>query len=274
MDDFLVLALVGGIGVAAFMGPLGVFVVWRRMAYFGDALAHSALLGVALGFLVGIDPSLGMIAICMTMGVSLVLLRRRRQLAEDTLLGILAHSSLALGLIAVSFLQTLRLDLMSYLFGDILAVSTSDIIWIYLGGGIALAVLCLLWRSLVAITVHEELARVEGVRVLETQLLFVLLIAAVIGLAMKVVGILLVTSLLIIPAATARRFAATPEQMAVIASLIGCLAMVLGLGGSLLWNLPSGPAVVAAAAALFVVSMVYPERHRRPGRAGASGTPN
>lgn len=256
MDSFILRAFVAGVGIAACMGPLGAFVVWRRMAYFGDTLAHSALLGVALGFLLGINVSLGIVATCVLLAILLVILRQQRGLADDTLLGILSHSALSLGLVAIAFMETLRVDLVSYLFGDILAVGTTDIYMIYVGGIAAVGLMAVLWRPLLSITVHEDLARVEGVPVLRTQIAFMLLIAVVIALAMKVVGILLVTSLLIIPAAAARQFAHTPLQMGLLASLIGCLAVGLGLQGSLIWDLPSGPAIVVAAAALFCVSLV------------------
>ncbi|MFQ5985086.1 MAG: metal ABC transporter permease [Alphaproteobacteria bacterium] len=258
MDDFLVRALLGGAGVALAAGPLGTFIVWRRMAYFGDCLAHAALLGVALGLVLGVDLTLGVVAVCAAVAGLLVLLEGQRRLARDTLLGIFAHGSLALGLIALAFLEGLRVDLFAYLFGDILAITLSDLAWIY-GGGIAvLAVLALVWRPLLAITIHEELARVEGVPVAAVSLVFTLLIAVVIAVAMKIVGVLLITALLIIPAAAARRLARTPEQMAALAALAGALAVGLGLAGSLTWDLPSGPAVVVAAALIFAVVLALP----------------
>ncbi|MEX2453961.1 MAG: iron chelate uptake ABC transporter family permease subunit [Rhodospirillaceae bacterium] len=262
MADFILYALVAGVGVATVMGATGVFVVWRRMAYFGDTLAHSALLGVALGFLLGIDVNVSTVVVCLALAIGMVFLRSQRHLAEDTLLGILAHSSLALGLVSISLMASLRVDLMTYLFGDILAVSAYDIGWIYGGGTIALAALAWLWRDLVAITVHEDLARTEGVKVLRTQIAFMTLFALVIAMAMKIVGILLVTALLIIPAAAARRFARTPEQMAVFAAVAGSAAVALGLQGSLLWDLPSGPAIVVAAALIYIASISVPGRLR------------
>jgi zinc transport system permease protein len=260
MDEFIILAFAAGVGVAVVMGPLGVFVVWRRMAYFGDTLAHSGLLGVALGLALGINVTAGIVAVCGALAVLLVLLRRSGRLADDTLLGILSHGSLSLGLIAVALMETVRIDLVSYLFGDVLAVSPGEIVSIYVGGAVALGALILLWRPLVAISVHEELARVEGVNVVRVQLAFMLLIALVIALAMKVVGILLVTSLLIVPAAAARRLARTPEAMAVLAAAAGAAAVALGLAGSLAWDLPSGPAIVIAAVALFALGAVRRER--------------
>ena len=173
-------------------------------------------------------------------------------------MGILAHSSLALGLAAISLLSALRVDLLSYLFGDILAVTPEDIAWVYGGGIITLGVLAWLWKDLISITVHEDLARTDGVNIFRTQLVFMTLFALVIAMAMKIIGILLVTSLLIIPAATARRFARTPEQMAVFAAIAGSVAVAIGLQGSLLWDLPTGPAIVIAAALLYAASLAFP----------------
>ncbi len=260
LDDFLFRALLGGLGVALAAGPLGAFVVWRRMAYFGDTLAHSGLLGVALGVLAGIGEGPGVLVVCLVLALVLVALQRRKQLATDTLLGILAHSALSLGLVALAFVLGARIDLASYLFGDILAVSRTDLGWIWGGGALALALLAALWRPLLAATVHEELARVEGVPVLAVRLAFMLLIALVIAVAMKVVGILLITSLLIIPAACARRFARTPEVMAAAASLIGCLAVAGGLALSLSEDTPAGPSIVVSAAALFLLGQLLPAR--------------
>lgn len=260
MDDFLIRALAAGCGIAVLAGPLGSFVVWRRMAYFGDTLSHSALLGVTLGFLLGVNPMIGVMVVCVALALALVGLQRRRTLAADTVLGILSHGSLSLGLVALAFLETLRVDLMAYLFGDILSVTANDLVWIYSGGAVALTGLALLWRRLLAVTVDEDLARVEGMPVDALRLAFMLLIALVIAIAMKIVGILLITSLLIIPAAAARRFTRTPERMAALASVFGVVAVVAGLLASLTWDLPGGPSVVVAAASLFLVGSLVPMR--------------
>ncbi|MES9856144.1 MAG: zinc ABC transporter permease subunit ZnuB [Sedimenticola sp.] len=254
MDDFMLHALAAGLGVALVAGPLGVFVVWRRMAYFGDTLAHSALLGVALGFLLGINLNLAVVVVAVTIALLLLSLQNNRQLASDTLLGILAHSALSLGLVVMAFQENVRVDLMGYLFGDILAVTTTDLLWVWGGGAMALMLLMLIWRPLLALTVDEELARVEGVAVTRTRLVFMLMIALVIAVSMKIVGVLLITSMMIIPAATARRFSSTPEQMAIAAAATGAVAVLLGLAGSWYWDTPAGPSVVVAAALLFTLS--------------------
>jgi zinc transport system permease protein len=260
MDDFLIRAALAGIGVAIVAGPLGAFIVWRRMAFFGETLAHSALLGVALGLVLGTDLNLTIVAVCAVLAVLLVLLQRQHYLAGDTLLGILAHSALSLGLVTVALVGTLRIDLMALLFGDVLAVATTDINWIWGGGALALAILVAIWRPLLALTVHEDLARVEGVPVTAVQLGFMLLIALVIAVALKIVGVLLITSLLIIPAAAARRFATTPEGMAALASLFGVVAVVGGLWGSWTWDTPTGPSIVLAAMAVFLAGLALPRR--------------
>lgn len=262
MPDFLLNALLAGLALALVAGPLGSFVVWRRMAYFGDTLSHAALLGVALGFLLDLSPTLAVTAGCLLLAVLLVTLQQRQPLASDTLLGILAPTTLSLGLVVLSFIDEVRIDLMGYLFGDLLAVSTTDLAWILGGSALVLALLLPLWRRLLAITVHEELARVEGLPVAGLRLALMLLIAVVIAVAMKIVGVLLITSLLIIPAAAAQRHARTPEQMAIGASLLGMLAVCGGLALSWYQDTPAGPSIVVSAAALFLLGFALPRRAR------------
>ncbi len=264
MDDFVLRALAAGLGVSVLTGPLGCFVIWRRMAYFGDALSHAALLGVALGIFLGIGPNIGVALVSGLVAVLLVLLQQRQGLASDTLLGILAHSALSLGLVFLAFLQSVRVDLLSFLFGDILAVTRGDLYWIYGGGALVLAVLMISWRSLLAVTVHADLAYVEGRPVLLLRLVFVLLVAWVVAAALKIVGILLVTSLLIIPAASARQLARSPEQMAMLAVVFGWLAVLAGIWGSLTWDTPTGPSIVLAAALVFALIGLLPPRLRTP----------
>lgn len=262
MPDFLLNALLAGLALALVAGPLGSFVVWRRMAYFGDTLSHAALLGLALGLLLDVSPTLAVTFGCLLLAVLLVSLQQRLILASDTLLGILAPTTLALGLVVLSFMSEVRIDLMGYLFGDLLAISTTDLLWIIGGSTLVMLALILLWRPLLAMTVHEELARVEGLPVDALRMALMLLIAIVIAVAMKIVGVLLITSLLIIPAAAAQRHARTPEQMAVSASLIGLLAVCGGLALSWFKDTPAGPSIVVCAAAGFALSLVLPRSTR------------
>ena len=255
VEGFLLHAILAGCGIAMLAGPLGCVVVWRRMAYFGDTLSHAALMGVALGILAGIDATVGVVATGVAVALLLLALQGQKRLAADTLLGILSHAALSVGLIAISFLDTVRVDLMSYLFGDILAVSDRDLAWIYGGGVVILAALAAIWRPLIALTVHEDTAIAEGVASMRTRLTFMVLIAFTVALAMKLVGVLLITALLIIPAAAARGFARSPEAMAVGAVVAGLIAVGAGLAASVTWDTPSGPSIVAAAAALFALTL-------------------
>ncbi|MFB9911468.1 zinc ABC transporter permease subunit ZnuB [Rhizobium paknamense] len=256
MDDFFLRALLAGTGLALTVGPLGCFVIWRRMAYFGDTMAHSSLLGVALALMFSLNLTLSVFVVAAAVSLLLLVLQKRGGLSADSLLGILSHSTLAIGLVLVAFMSWVRIDLMSYLFGDILAVEPVDIATVWLGGAFVLAVLALIWRPLLASTVSEDVAEAEGLNPARARLVFMLLMALVIAIAMKIVGILLITALLIIPAATARRFAATPERMAILASLIGAVAVIGGLYGSLSYDTPSGPSIVVAALVLFVISLL------------------
>lgn len=269
LEAFLWHGLVAGLGVALVAGPLGCFVVWRRMAYFGDALAHSALLGVALGFLLGVDLTIGVVASSVALALFIVLMQSQRRLASDTLLGILAHAMLAFGVLVISFMDRVRVDLLGYLFGDLLAVTRLDLYWVFGGGALALAALAFLWRPLLASSVHEELARAEGVPVMAVRLAFMVLFAVVIAISMKIVGVLLIISLLIIPAAAVRPFARTPEAMAGLAIVAGAVSVLAGFHGSLEWDAPAGPAIVAAATILFVICQAAAALRRGLARASA-----
>ncbi len=255
-DDFFTRALIAGIGVALVAGPLGCFIVWRRMAYFGDTLAHAALLGVAIAFLFDVNIPLAVFAVSALISLALLVLQRRAALSSDAILGLLSHSTLAVGLVCLAFMTWVRVDLMGFLFGDILAVSTGDIVLIYAGGAVVLGLLIAIWRPLFAATVNRELAEAEGLEPDRANLIFMLLMAAVIAIAMKIVGVLLITALLIIPVAAARRLSSGPEQMAVVAAAIGVASVIAGLYGSLEWDTPSGPSIVVAAMVFFLIGLL------------------
>ena len=256
LDDFFSRALIAGAGVALVAGPLGCFIVWRRLAYFGDTLSHAALLGVALALLFEVNTTLAVFAVSVCVSLALLLLQKRATLSADALLGLLAHSALAVGLVALAFMTWVRVDLMGFLFGDILAVTPMDIAVIWGGGACVLIILVTIWQSLFAATVNIELAQAEGMKPERANIIFMLLMAAVIAISMKIVGVLLITALLIIPAAAARRLATGPEQMALFSALIGVVAVFGGLFGSLEWDTPAGPSIVVGALVLFVVSIL------------------
>jgi zinc transport system permease protein len=238
--NFVLYALVAGISLALVAGPLGSFIVWRRMSYFGDTLAHSALLGIALGLLTDSNPQLSIIVSCLVFAFLLTLLDRRPSISTDTLLGILAHSSLALGIVVLALADSVRVDLEAYLFGALLTIGNADLIWVLVVVSLVAIVLSVFWN------------------VNRLNLILVLLIALTIAVSMKIVGVLLITSLLIIPPAAARSMASTPEQMAIRASIIGCVSVVLGLISAFYFDVPVGPSIVVVATLIFLAFYFYP----------------
>ncbi|QFU08147.1 High-affinity zinc uptake system membrane protein ZnuB [Rhodobacteraceae bacterium THAF1] len=256
LDDFMTRATLAGIGVAIASAPLGSFVVWRRMAYFGDATAHAAILGIALSLALQISIFAGAVAVALAMALAVTFLSGRGY-AMDTLLGVLAHSALAFGLVAVSFLQGVRIDLMAYLFGDILAVSRVDLAVI--GGGALVVVGLIAWRwsALLTATLSDELAHASGIDPKREQLILTVALAITVAVAIKVVGVILIAAMLIIPAAAARPLARTPEQMAIAAAVIGGMAAVLGLRSAYIFDTPAGPSIVCVAAIAFVCTSAW-----------------
>ena len=255
-DDFFIRALIAGIGVAIVAGPLGCFVIWRRLSYFGDTLSHSALLGVTLAYSFSINISLSVFIISGIVALLLLNLQKRTKLAGDSLLGLLAHSSLAIGLVLIGFLSSIRFDLMGLLFGDILAVTIEDIIIIWLGGLIILGVLFYIWKSLFAATVNYDLAAAEGMKPDVSNFIFTILLAGVIALSIKMVGALLITGLLLIPAAMSRSLSNNPPQMIILSILGGIFSVIIGLFSSLEFNTASGPSIIVAALLLFIISLI------------------
>ena len=255
-DSFLVRAALAGLGVALAAAPLGCFVVWRRMAYFGDATAHAAILGVALALALNISVMLGVLTVVL-LAAALVSTLSNRGFAMDTLLGVMAHSALALGLVAVSFLSGVRVDLMAYLFGDILAVGKIDLAVIWTGAIFVLALVGWRWSALLTSTLNTDLAHASGIDPKREQLILTVALAIVIAVAIKVVGVLLIASLLVIPAAAARPFSSTPERMAILAMAFGAFAALGGLYLAFQFDTPTGPTIVCLAATCFAVASLF-----------------
>lgn len=250
LEPFLLRALLAGLGLGIIAAPLGCLVVWRRMSYFGSTVAHAGLLGVALGLLLDLDLTLGVILVSLAIGGLLVVMQRQRMLPIDSLLGILSHAALAAGLVAAAKLSGQRLDLMGYLFGDIFAITNADLIWIFAGGAVVLAIVAWLWNTLVAIAVHEELAAAEGLDTRRAEAALILILAFTIAIAMKIVGVLLIIAFLIMPAAAARPFASTPERMVVLAGVFGVAGAIGGLLLSVNWDIAGGPSIVLVLSAI------------------------
>ncbi len=244
--DFLLRVSLAAVGVALIAGPLGSFVLWRRMVYFGDTISHASLLGVALALALNLPVMLGVLLVAFAVA-AVIVTASGRFYHVDTLLGVAAHSALALGLVAVSFLDGVKVDLLSYLIGDILAVTWRDVALIGSGVVLSLGLVIWRWRALLISSLDRDMALAHGENPAREGLLFTLALAVLVAVAIKVVGALLITALLIIPAAAARLWADTPERMATLAALIGVVAALSGLAGSFRFDSPTGPSIVVAA---------------------------
>ena len=255
LDDFFIRALIAGIGIALVTGPLGCFVVWRRLSYFGDTLAHSALLGVTMAYSLEFNIAVSIFFISSIIALILIQLQKKTNLPSDALLGLLAHSSLAVGLVVIGFLSFIRFDIMGLLFGDILAVNKQDLLTIWIGGALILLVLKVIWKPLFASTVNYELAEAEGLYPDRAKAIFTILLAAIIAISIKLVGVLLITGMLIIPTAMSRNLSDNPKKMVLFSIIGGIMSVLIGLFSSLEFNTPSGPSIIAAALLLFVLSL-------------------
>ena len=256
LDDFIVRAIIAGIGIALVTGPLGCFVVWRRLSFFGDTLAHSALLGVLISITLDINVSLTIFVVASLVAILLLRLERTTNLAGDSLLGLISHSSLAIGLVILGFLSFIRFDVMGVLFGDILSVNSNDLLVIWIGGGLILVVLSYIWKPLFASTVNYELAEAEGMKPERVNAIFTILLAALIAISIKMIGVLLITGLLIIPTAMARNLSDNPRQMVILSIIGGLLSVLIGLYASFEINTSSGPSIVVVALILFILSLM------------------
>lgn len=254
-DGFMLRALLAGLGVALGAAPLGCFVVWRRMAYFGDATGHAAILGVALALGASLPITLGVLLAAVAMALTVSRLSGRGN-GTDTLLGVLSHGALAAGLVAVAFLDGVRIDLQAFLFGDILAITPGDLAVIWVGAAVVVVLIGWRWSALLTATLNEDLARATGIDPKREQLVLTLALAVVVAVAIKVVGALLITAMLVIPAAAARSISRTPERMALGAALAGAAAVIAGLEAAIRFDTPAGPSIVCAAVAIFALTAI------------------
>ena len=264
-DDFFIRALIAGIGIALVTGPIGCFIIWRRLSFFGDTLSHSALLGITIGFFFDINVAFSVFLISSAIALILLKLQKTTKLPGDALLGLLAHSSLAVGLVVISFLSSIRFDIMGLLFGDILAVNEIDLLIIWLGGALILLILKIIWKPLFASTVNNELAEAEGMNPERANAIFTILLAAIIAISIKIVGLLLITGMLIMPAAMSRNISNNPQQMVKLSVVGGLLSVLIGLFSSLQFNSPSGPSIITAALVLFSFTLIKIKRTKLKG---------
>ena len=255
-DPFIIRGILAGVAVALISGLVGCFVVWRRLSYYGESIAHSSLLGAGIGILLGVGINIGVVFVCLVFGFLFLWLQQSKALSSDTLLGVLAHVALAIGIIVISF-NKIKIDLHAILFGDILTVSSNDIWGMYIGVFLAIILILFNWSSLLLVTVDEDLAKAEGINPLYMNLLLTLVLTIVVALSLQIIGLLLITAMLIIPAATARRLVNSPGIMVVISTLIGIFSVIIGIYISVETDIPSGPSIVVVSAVLFFLSHFF-----------------
>lgn len=255
-NEFFIRALFAGIGIILSTGPLGCFIVWQRMTYFGDTIAHSALLGVAFSLMLNLPLPLCIFMVAALTSIILLQIQKSEFIASDAILGVITHSTISISLIMLSFMTWVNTDLTSFLFGDILAVNTNDIIIIWSAGILNIVILIKIWKSLLATTVNYDLAKAEGMQPEKVKLIFTMITALMISISIKFIGITLITSLLILPTVTARRFATSPENMVILTTVIGILGVILGLYGSLIFDTPSGPSIIITSLIFFILSFL------------------
>lgn len=253
--DFIIYALVAGIGISFITGPLGTFIVWRRMAFFGETLSHSVLTGVALGLMLNNHLWIGILGVPLVIALLFAKMTTNKYLTTDTWLAVISHGMLAIGLVALAFISNKPLELNSYLFGDILAINENDLLIIYTGVFVILGFLFYIWSPLLAMTINEELAAVEGVALTKIRIIFMLLVAITVGVSIKITGTLMLTAMLVIPPATARQISQTPEQMAFFATAISIFSVVMGIYGSLVLDTPTSASIVLTSLLAFIASL-------------------
>lgn len=260
MEDFIFRAILAAVGISIITGSLGCFVIWKRMSYFSESISHSALLGVSLGLASGLGLHFGLIIVGVVFALLIVVLQQRQFLSNDAILGIFSHISLSLGVVILALVGGVNTDYFSLLFGDILSITNQDLIWIYAILALVGTLLTTFWQRLLLLTLSEDLGVASGLNKVMYQLLFMLMIALTVSVSVQIVGVLLITSLLIIPPAIARVFSNTPVQMTLLSIVISIIAVIIGLSGSTHYDIATGPTIVIALGALFILSQIYPNK--------------
>jgi zinc transport system permease protein len=250
ISPFLINALIGGFGIAALAGLLGSFVLWKNMSYFGDALSHSALLGITIGILLNFNLTFSVIVIAAAFAFAFT--HNSSRYSSDTTLGVLSYSALSLAILLTSY-SKIKIDLIGYLFGDILAIDITDIYYLVLCAVVASSWIYYNWDRLILLALSEELLKADGVNTKRLKLGFSLILALFIAISFKIVGILLITAMLIIPSATSLIISRSPLQMVVFSIIIGCVSVVMGITAAIQFDFPTGPSIILSSLMCFLI---------------------
>jgi zinc transport system permease protein len=255
LDDFMLRALLAGLIMVLIAAPMGCLMVWQRLAFLSDTLGHAAVLGVGLGLLLQLQPIFGVLAVALVIVFSLSRVSSFNSALSETTLAIISHTGLAGGIILVGLLPGPSINLEAILFGDLLATTRGDLLNLLLTTTLLVVLLLRHWRAFVAVSVSREIAQAEGIEVRRVQFLMYVMIALLVAVMMKVMGVLLIAAMLVIPTSSARLFSRSPEQMVVISGLYGLAALAGGMTGSFHFDWQTGPAIVVSATLLLLLTL-------------------
>jgi zinc transport system permease protein len=255
LDDFLLRAVLAGLIMVVIAAPMGCLMVWQRLAFLSDTLGHAAVLGVGLGLMLQLEPIFGVLAVALVIVFSLSRVSSFNSALSETTLAIISHTGLAGGIILVGLLPGPAVNLEAILFGDLLATTSADLLNLLLTTVLLLVLLLRHWRAFVAVSVSREIAQAEGIEVRRIQFLMYIMIALLVAVMMKVMGVLLIAAMLVIPTTSARLFSRSPEQMVYISGLYGLFALGGGITSSFHFDWQTGPAIVVSATVLLLLTL-------------------
>ena len=257
MDNFILLAIISGIGIAFITGLLGCFVVWKKMAYFGESLGHSAVLGIGIGLLLGIGDNIAVLLVIITFSLIVTYLQNKEAFSNDLILAVLAHGLLSIGIILISINPDPNFNLHSFLFGDILTVSLNEIFLIFLSAIFIYLIILTNWKALLITIISKDLAKSQNINNFKIELLFTFTMALAVAISIKIIGALLITSMLIIPSSCAKQLVNNPKNMVIISIIISILSILIGILCSYYFDIPSGPAIILTSfSAFFIINLL------------------
>jgi zinc transport system permease protein len=256
-STFVVRALIGLGLLTLLCGAMGIMVVNFRMAFFSDTISHSAFTGVALGLLLGVNPWITLVIFGIIVGLGIIRVKKNTELSTDTVTGVFFSTVIALGIAIISARRGLSRNLQSYLFGDILTINESELTAMIILFAVAMIFIWFTYNRLLMIGMHEDLAFSKGINAALYQYMFAALLAIVVTFSIRAVGLLLVTALLILPAASARNIARSAGSLFWSSILLAFISGILGLIGSLKWDIATGASVILVASALFLAANLF-----------------
>ncbi|MFT7086926.1 MAG: zinc transport system permease protein [Rickettsiales bacterium] len=254
-EPLFIKALIAGIGVAIALAPIGVFVLWKKMAYFSDAISHSAIFGLAIATIIAVSPMYGIVLCAVIFCFLMFIIGKQNLYSIDSIIGITSATLLSIGMILLAFFPS-EIELEEYLFGDLLNLENYQITIIYAAAALVVLAISLWFKKLLLSTINPDLAKISGIKTENLELKFLLLTAIIVACLVKIVGIFLITSMMILPAAIGRNFSKTPTHMIFLSLAFAIFSIVGGLFFAVFFNLPSSPAIIGFSALILILSIL------------------